>query len=108
MAGQVHAIAHGALTGVQLVVSSRTHRRVAATGGAACEEFELKPFTIQETGEFLRQRLDGHTEARTHVYSPDHEVIIGYNVQSHQQSLGLQPETLDGAVALSRRRGLAQ
>ncbi|MGK9517810.1 hypothetical protein O6467_23955, partial [Salmonella enterica subsp. enterica] len=39
----------------------------AATGGAACEEFELKPFTIQETGEFLRQRLDGHTEARIHV-----------------------------------------
>jgi nicotinamide mononucleotide (NMN) deamidase PncC len=34
--------------------------------------------------------------------------IIGYNVQSHQQSLGLQPETLDCAVALSRRRGLAQ
>lgn len=57
----------GALTGVQLVVSSRSHRRVAATGGVACEEFELKPFTIQETGEFLRQRLDGHTEARIHV-----------------------------------------
>ena len=34
--------------------------------------------------------------------------IIGYTVQSHQQSLGLQPETLDCAVALSRRRGLAQ
>lgn len=62
------SISHGGpLTGVQLVVSSRTHRRMAATGGVACEEFELKSFTIQETGEFLRQRLDGHTEARTHV-----------------------------------------
>lgn len=37
------SISHGgALTGVQLVVSSRTHRRVAATGGSCMRKVRVK------------------------------------------------------------------
>ncbi len=57
----------GAIPGVQLVVSSRSHRRLAATGGVSCEEMELNPFTIDETGEFLRRRAKGMTDARLQV-----------------------------------------
>lgn len=57
----------GPIPGVQLVVSSRTHRRLAATGGVSCEEVELEPFTIDETGEFLRSRVMEMTDARLQV-----------------------------------------
>lgn len=57
----------GLIPGVQLVVSSRSHRRVAATGGVSCEEVELNPFTIEETGEFLQHRVNEMTDARLQV-----------------------------------------
>lgn len=62
------SLTHGdPIPGVQLVVSSRTHRRATATGDAVCEPFELQPFTIQETREFLRNRLVEHSEATIQV-----------------------------------------
>ncbi|WP_426237648.1 NACHT domain-containing protein [Pseudomonas sp. TWP3-2] len=57
----------GSIPGVQLVVSSRTHRRAVATGDAICEQFELQPFTIDETGAFLRTRLDKYSEDNIQV-----------------------------------------
>jgi hypothetical protein len=57
----------GPVPGVQLVVSSRSHRRFAATGGMPCEEVELKPFEICETGEFLSRRIDRMTDIRLQV-----------------------------------------
>lgn len=62
------SMTHGSsITGMKLVVSSRTHRRLAAVGDAVCEELELQPFTIQETGEFLSFHLDYCSEAITQV-----------------------------------------
>ncbi|UVM66142.1 NACHT domain-containing protein [Pseudomonas sp. B21-009] len=55
------------IPGVQLVVSTRTHRRAVATGDATCEQFELQPFTIDETREFLRTRLIEQSEANIQV-----------------------------------------
>ncbi len=57
----------GAILGVQIVVSSRTHRREKATGGVPCEEVELLPFTLGETRGYLRTRIDGLTEAKLQV-----------------------------------------
>lgn len=64
----LQSLSHGsAIPGFQLVVSSRSHRRVAATGGVLCKELELRPFTIAETGEFLRHRIKEMTDARLQV-----------------------------------------
>ncbi|WP_256212332.1 NACHT domain-containing protein [Pseudomonas sp. NBRC 111118] len=57
----------GSISGVQLVVSTRTHRRAIATGEATCEQFELKAFTIDETREFLKTRIEDHSEDNTQV-----------------------------------------
>jgi len=62
------SITHGdPIPGVQVVVSLRTHRRALAMGDAICEQFELLPFTIDETREFLRDRLVEHSEANVQV-----------------------------------------
>lgn len=64
----LESLSHGGpIPGLQLVVSSRSHRRDAATGGVLCKEVELRPFTISETGEFLRHRVKGMTDARLQV-----------------------------------------
>ncbi|WP_411832896.1 NACHT domain-containing protein [Pseudoxanthomonas mexicana] len=57
----------GAIPGVQIIVSSRTHRREKATGAIPCEEVELRPFTLDETRGYLRPRVDGLTEAKLQV-----------------------------------------
>ncbi|MBN9686409.1 MULTISPECIES: NACHT domain-containing protein [unclassified Corallococcus] len=54
----------GRIAGMQLVVSARSHRRAAATGGVDCSELELLPFSIEESREFLRPRVNRLTEAR--------------------------------------------
>lgn len=57
----------GSIPGVQLVVSARSHRRHAATGGVACEELALSTFTPAETAEFLRHRVKKLTEVSVQV-----------------------------------------
>jgi hypothetical protein len=57
----------GSIPGVQLVVSARSHRRHAATGGVACEELALSTFTLAETAEFLRPRVKKLTEVSVQV-----------------------------------------
>ncbi|MFM0006216.1 NACHT domain-containing protein [Paraburkholderia dipogonis] len=57
----------GPVPGVQLVVSSRSHRRFAARGEASCEEVELEPFSTSETDEFLSRRIEGMTDIRLQV-----------------------------------------
>jgi len=57
----------GAIHGVQIVVSSRTHRREKAIGAIPCEDVELCPFTLDETRGYLRPRVDGLTEAKLQV-----------------------------------------
>ncbi|NOK38745.1 transcriptional regulator [Corallococcus exercitus] len=54
----------GRIAGMQLVVSARSHRRAAATGGVDCVELKLLPFSIDESREFLRPRVKRLTEAR--------------------------------------------
>lgn len=64
----LESLSHGGpIPGLQLVVSSRSHRRFAATGGFSCKEVELQPFTIAETSEFLRHRVKGMTDSRLQV-----------------------------------------
>ena len=55
------------ILGLHIVVSARSHRRLAATGDVPCDELELKPFTEAETGAFLATRIRKLTEARVHV-----------------------------------------
>lgn len=56
----------GAITGVNIVVSTRTHRREVVKG-IACDELQLNTFNQGETTEFLRTRLEDPTEARALV-----------------------------------------
>lgn len=57
----------GAIAGVQIVVSSRSHRRVKAIGGTSCDEIELLPFTLDESRSYLGSRVDDLTEAKVQV-----------------------------------------
>ena len=57
----------GSIPGVQLVVSARSHRRHAATGGVVCDELVLSTFTPAETAEFLRPRVKKLTEVSVQV-----------------------------------------
>ncbi|WP_180839037.1 NACHT domain-containing protein [Variovorax sp. RO1] len=57
----------GAIAGLQVVVSARTHRRLAATGEIYAEELELAPFVEREASAFLRTRVDKLTETMVQV-----------------------------------------
>lgn len=57
----------GAVSGVQLIVSCRTHRRSKSKGTVPCEEIELKPFSIAEAKKYLRNRVSKLTETQVLV-----------------------------------------
>ncbi|MBU0915441.1 NACHT domain-containing protein [Aquabacterium parvum] len=64
----LQSLEHGAaIAGLQVVVSARTHRRLAATGEISAEEVELAPFVERETRAFLRARLSKLTETMVQV-----------------------------------------
>jgi hypothetical protein len=57
----------GPIDGVQLIVSCRTHRRLLVRKDMPCEEFELQPFDLTETTTYLREHVQGITDAQIHV-----------------------------------------
>lgn len=64
----LQSLAYGdPIPGLQVVVSARTHRRLAATGEISADELELQPFVEQETRAFLRTRLTKLTEVMVQV-----------------------------------------
>ncbi len=64
----LQSLEHGAaIAGLQVVVSARTHRRLAATGEISAEELELAPFVERETRAFLRTRVSKLTETMVQV-----------------------------------------
>lgn len=64
----LQSLEHGApVAGLQVVVSARTHRRLAATGEICADELELQPFVEQETRAFLRTRVTKVTEVMVQV-----------------------------------------
>ncbi|MBD8524435.1 NACHT domain-containing protein [Pseudomarimonas arenosa] len=64
----LQSLEHGAaIAGLQVVVSARTHRRIAATGEISAEELELAPFVERETRAFLRTRVSTLTETMVQV-----------------------------------------
>lgn len=64
----LQSLEHGAaIAGLQVVVSARTHRRLAATGEISAEEVELAPFVERETRAFLRARVSKLTETMVQV-----------------------------------------
>lgn len=64
----LQSLEHGtAIAGLQVVVSARTHRRLAAIGEISAEELELAPFVERETRAFLRTRVSKLTETMVQV-----------------------------------------
>lgn len=64
----LQSLEHGeAIAGLQVVVSARTHRRLAATGEISAEEVELAPFVEREARAFLRARVRKLTETMVQV-----------------------------------------
>lgn len=64
----LQSLEHGAaIAGLQVVVSARTHRQLAATGEISAEELELAPFVERETRAFLRSRVSKLTETMVQV-----------------------------------------
>jgi hypothetical protein len=64
----LQSLEHGApIAGLQVVVSARTHRRLAATGEMSADELELQPFVEQETRAFLRTRVSKLTDVMVQV-----------------------------------------
>lgn len=64
----LQSLEHGAaIAGLQVVVSARTHRRLAATGELSAEVLELAPFDEPETRAYLRTRVSKLTESMVQV-----------------------------------------
>lgn len=64
----LQSLEHGApIAGLRVVVSARTHRRLAATGEISADELELQSFVERETREFLRTRVPKLTETMVQV-----------------------------------------
>lgn len=64
----MQSLEHGTeIPGLQVVVSARTHRRLAATGEISAEEVELAPFVERETRAFLGARVSKLTETMIQV-----------------------------------------
>ncbi len=60
----------GAIPGLQLVLTCRSYRRNISRGGLpsdSCEEFELKPFSFDETRTYLSERVPNVTDTQTRV-----------------------------------------
>lgn len=55
------------IDGIQVVVSSRTHRRRIAVGSVPCEELALRAFTPSESALYLSQRLSNPSEVTLQV-----------------------------------------
>lgn len=110
----------GPIEGVQLVVSSRTHRRLAATGGIRCDEVELRPFTIDETAQFLQSRVKNLTDVTIQVAqsrSRGNARILEYLANNEKNLLALSElnniiklddllrRRIENALAIARRQG---
>lgn len=64
----IESFHHGEhIPGVQLIVSCRSHRREVSKKDIACQELELLPFTVEETREYLEDRIDGVTDTQIRV-----------------------------------------
>jgi hypothetical protein len=64
----LQSLDHGAaIVGLKVVVSARTHRRLAATGDISAEEVELTPFVERESRAFLGTRVSELTETMVQV-----------------------------------------
>lgn len=110
----------GPIKGVQLVVSSRTHRRLAATGGIRCEEVELQPFTIDETTQFLQNRVKnltdvtiqvaqsrsrGNARILEHLANDEESLLAPSELNNIIKLDDLLRKRIENALALARRQG---
>ncbi|MFZ3114610.1 MAG: ATP-binding protein [Syntrophales bacterium] len=57
----------GAVPGVKLIVSCRSHRKAISVGDVPHYDFPLKTFSLPETAHYLRDRLPNVTEAELQV-----------------------------------------
>lgn len=57
----------GAVSGVKLVVSCRSHRIERSLGDLSYEDFPLRPFSPSETGNYLRSHVTGINPEETRV-----------------------------------------
>ncbi len=76
------------LAEVKLILSSRSHRIPLPTG--SYEEFELHPFSKEETGEYLRSRLPRVTRHEIqigHVRSAGNARVLDYMIDSDRHLL---------------------
>ncbi len=55
------------IPGVRLVVSCRTHRIQISVNEVPCQKLELEPFSLSETGIYLRDRLSKLTQTEIQV-----------------------------------------
>ncbi|WP_230589651.1 ATP-binding protein [Pseudomonas chlororaphis] len=110
----------GAINGMKLVVSSRTHRRFAAVGDAVCEELELQSFTTQETGEFLSYHLDecseeiiqvaqsrsrGNARVLEHLVSDGPVLLASSEIDKVVELDDLLRKRIEGALSEARKKG---
>ncbi|MDO9365716.1 MAG: NACHT domain-containing protein [Methylotenera sp.] len=110
----------GPIEGVQLVVSSRTHRRLAATGGIRCEEVELQPFTVDETAQFLQSRVKnltdvtiqvaqsrsrGNARILEHLANDEKSLLAPSELNNIIKLDDLLRKRIENALAIARRQG---
>jgi hypothetical protein len=62
----LEAVCHKPVGGVKLIVSCRTERKPTSTA-ARLQEFELHPFSIEETRAYLRSRVERVSEMKINV-----------------------------------------
>lgn len=64
----VRSLEHNqSIPNVTFVLSCRTERREIARDGLSCEEYQLKPFSIQETQSYLKKRVKKLTSTEIKV-----------------------------------------
>lgn len=97
----LQSLEHGAaIDGLKVVVSARSHRRLAATGEISAEEVELAPFVEQETRAFLRSRVSKLTETMVlvgHARSKGNARVLEH--LAVEPAL-LAPSEIDNPIAL--------
>lgn len=58
---------NGSIPGVKIIVSCRSHRIDESVNGTNYHDFELEPFDITETEEYLRNRIPGITQSQIQI-----------------------------------------
>ena len=106
--------------GLTVIVTARSERRDLAIGTADCRSFELNPFAVEESEEFVRarrphatteqahvvhRRADGNPRVMANLIEPGRDLVAETQTETRIAVDTLIEERIDASVKLANSKG---